>query len=416
MRRTLSAIVTALTLLICNSGSVRAQAPGIIGQCNDTARGQAFALRADLFMFQIGNPMNSGFAVRDPSGMMFLRMPASNPMYQAFFLGWNGQLIEINPNGAYPIGFCSLAPGVIPPNPNAFAYQPPAMSGGHFVTGAGGTQTPVPAAMAQAGSPFGRPLITSEQKVAQCVSQNSDQNAITNCVVRSMLGTRERRVYDCSRNNTDKTGFAICSVGALGGSNEQQAAQQLGKCYKEYGQDYNKYPLCMAEQNADPNTARLLSCVQKQAESGSVTWTGTAVCYGVGSLQLNPELQIAAECAATSGGQPYVFAGCAGGQLTARELTKCMNQGFGGSGCFGPNNEVVKGLRALGVNINDAFGPENTIVKTWNQGINDLQNGPGPNNDAIKFTQNVANDIAKGPGENNDIKKAVKKVLPFISF
>src|SRR4051812_16425031 len=91
-----------------------------VGRCVDQTRGQSFLVFPDLSMAQEGNPMNRGQAVRDPSGMTFMRIPAVNPTIQAFFVDWQGRVIEINPNGWFPIGFCQFTAQVIPPNPYNF--------------------------------------------------------------------------------------------------------------------------------------------------------------------------------------------------------------------------------------------------------------------------------------------------------
>jgi hypothetical protein len=231
-------------------------------------------------------------------------------------------------------------------------------------------------------------------------------------MLNAMLGQKERAAFQCSKQDGDRAELALCLVGATGGENEKRAAAQLSKCYEGHGENWDQYPLCMAEQNMDPNAARLLSCVRQQSEQGDVNFMGTAVCYGAVSLGLNPELQIAVQCAMTSGGEPITFAGCTGGQLTMRELNKCLQNSVGSHDCFGPNNEIVKGLAAVGVDIRQILGPNNTLVQAWNTGVNDLRNGPGPNNDAVRFMRNVSNDLTKGPGRNNDVVKAIDNVVP----
>lgn len=89
------------------------------------------------------------------------------------------------------------------------------------------------------------------------------------------------------------------------------------------------------------------------------------VCAAGGGL--TPEQQVLVQCAITSGGQPYVMAGCVGTQLTANEIQKCFDQGIGGRGCFGDNNT------------------------------------------AVIFIKNYWQDVTRGPGENNEYRKAVQR-------
>jgi hypothetical protein len=395
----------ALALTI---GGAQAQ---VIGQCDDQSRFQSFAIFPNLGVAQIGNPGNAGQAVRDPSGITFLRMPSVNPMFQGFFVDWSGQLVEINPSGMFPIGFCQFAPGVMPPNPFANIYQPPPMANWGVRTDGGAHQ--IPEAFADETQRYVRPLYATEQTAQQCLSASGgDEIAFGDCMLNRMLGENEREIYECAKESGDEAKFALCTMGAVGGTNERRAAAQLATCYDQAGTDWERYPLCMAQQNMDPNAARLLGCLRDQSEAGEVTFFGTAVCYGSQAIHLNPEQTIAVECAMTTGGQPMAFAGCTGGRLTQRELTKCIEKGVGGDGCFGPNNEIVKALRAVGIDMEQILGPGNPVVRTWNNAISDIQNGPGPNNEVTKAIATVSNDLANGPGRNNDIVQAIDNVVP----
>jgi len=107
------------------------------------------------------------------------------------------------------------------------------------------------------------------------------------------------------------------------------------------------------------------------------------------------------------------WAGCTGGQLTQRELTKCLTHGVGGNdGCFGPNNTIVQGLNQLGQFVQQQLGPNNDAVRHFNNAISDVTRGPGPNNDLVRAANTVANDLTKGPGRNNDIRRAVNRIFP----
>lgn len=385
-----------------------------VGQCVDQSRNQTFAFFENSLIVQIGNPSNQGFAMRDPSGLNFLRLPAAYPMVQAFFVNWQGQLIEINPNGFWPIGYCQFNQSVIPPNPWQYIYQPPQMADWGVRTSHGVQNLPVQ--FSNTDQRYVRPLLTTPYKAQSCLQQSGGESTeFGDCMLRQMMGQRENAVYDCSKNSASKEELALCVVGATGGANERRIAGQLSNCYDQYGTDWDRYSLCMAEQNMDADSAKLLNCVRQQSESGSVNAFGTALCYGAGKLQMNAEMQIAVQCAMTSGGEPIAFAGCAGGQLTARELRKCLDNGVGSHDCFGPNNEIVKGLNAVGINIRDAFGANNDIVRTWNTAVQDIRNGPGANNDLVRAANTIANDMTNGPGQNNDIVKAIDNVLPGFS-
>lgn len=403
-----------LAIALCTVFAAPAIAQLQVGQCVDQSRDQAFAFFDNSLIVQVGNPNNQGIAMRDPSGLNFLRLPAANPMLQAFFVNWQGQLIEINPNGFGPIGYCQFSQAVIPPNPWANIYQPPKMANWGVRTDQGVQHLPVQ--FSNTDQRYVQPLLTTPDKADICLNQSGGEStAFGDCMLRQMMGHRENAVYDCSKNSSSQEELALCIVGATGGNNEKRIAGQLSKCHAEYGNNWDQYSLCMAEQNMDGDSARLLNCVRQQSEKGSVNAFGTALCYGANKLQMNAEMQIAVQCAMSSGGEPLTFAGCAGGQLTARELQKCLDHGVGSHDCFGPNNEVVKGLNAIGIDIRNNFGPNNDLVKTWNNGVRDVQNGPGPNNELVKVANTIANDVTNGPGKNHDIVKAIDNVLPGFS-
>jgi hypothetical protein len=268
--------------------------------------------------------------------------------------------------GMTAIGNCQFAGGYLQQNPNANIYRPPVMMPNYGVATPDGVMQ-LPQQFVDTNRPFARPMITTPAQAETCYLQGSASSGgvntreFTQCMVNAMLGEKERAMYDCIRNGRTTQEQALCAVSVGGGPNEQRAAQSVAHCMQKFGTDYSRYPLCMAGQTFDGDTGKLVACVSQQGNN--VTLMGTAVCYGTQSMKLNPELQIVAQCAMSTGGEPMAFAGCAGGQLTARELQKCM-MGFGTKdGCFGPNNEVVKGMRQMGDVFAGQFGPNNDIVR-----------------------------------------------------
>jgi hypothetical protein len=81
-----------------------------MARCVDMARGGIpYIIMNNGYSYQENLPMNAGWAARDPSGQTFMRLPAQNPMTNAFFMGWQGQLIELNVWAPRPtvIGQCT---------------------------------------------------------------------------------------------------------------------------------------------------------------------------------------------------------------------------------------------------------------------------------------------------------------------
>lgn len=367
-----------------------------IGNCFNQAASETYTVFNNYWFQQVGRPSNQSQAVSDPSGFYFLEVKAAQPQYFRFYVGWDKSLVMVSEFETRNIGYCQFNTPFIPPQ-NRFQYQPPSYAA-WAVRDVDGLAR-VPSDFADLNTRYVKPLIASYENAQSCRSaSNGERKKFGECMLTKMLGKKELSLYNCSKKEKqDKNKLALCAISALGGENEQRAAQQIAACYSQHGDRWQQYPLCMAGQQLDENTAKLLSCVKEGATEGSVSILGTAACYGGDRLGLNPELQIALQCAVSTGGEPMAFAGCAGGQLTLRELNKCLESGIGGEGCFGPNNEIVKGLSAIGLEIEDLYGPGNRIVTLWNNGVNDLSNGPGPNNDGVRLITEAANLLANSP-------------------
>ncbi len=100
--------------------------------------------------------------------------------------------------------------------------------------------------------------------------------------------------------------------------------------------------------------------------------------------------------------------------IFSRELDKCLTNGVGGrNGCFGENNEIIKGLREIGVLLETDFGRNNDMVILWNSAIHDLTVGPGENHEAVKVIQNIGNELGRAP---DNIGKAIERAIPKIKI
>lgn len=389
--KTFLSIVCGLFGLFWSSA---ASAQVLIGQCNIAYYGQVYMLYSDGMFIQAGNPMNRAFAARDPSGMTAVMLPSSKPNLR-YFVNWNGQIVEIATGfGWRVVGACSIT---LPPPPPPPFFPPISQTFGVPVPGG---LAALPQTLVNPNNIFAPPMVATEAGAQTCLNQNGDagSRAFKECVLREMAGAREMAVYDCLEESGGNTAqAATCTIGALGGTKEREVAGQVEQCRQEYGEDYSQYPLCLAGKQFDGDIARLIGCLQQQSASGQTSVMGTAVCYGAAKLDLNPEAQIAVQCAVATGGEPEAFAGCAGGLLTKRELEKCQQNGVGGAdGCFGPNNDIIKQLSSGGLQIAAIYGPANPIVKKWNEAIAKLQQGA--RDEGRRMLKEAANTIAKAPG------------------
>jgi hypothetical protein len=401
----------ALFLLLALAGGTFAQQPAPLARCIDQVRGQSFIVLQNLYTFQEGFPANNGIAMRDPSGQTLLRLPAVSPMQQAFFLTWQNQLIELNlyTPGPVVIGGCQFfapAPQQQKVNLPNYAYT----QGQGVITQ--NALLPVPAPFYAQSAGISPPVNSNPQVAGQCLNQSgNDKSKFMDCMVPRMMSQQQVAAYNCMRNNsTDRVSLSTCIARQMMGPNEQRALDQATQCYRQHGNNFDKYPLCMANQNFDPKTAAAVNCVRQQAQQANASAWSVAGCVAGGVLNLNPELTVAMECAMSSGGEPMTFAGCTGGRLTVMELNKCFTIGVGGNGCFGDNNEIVKGLRAVGVDLGQIMGPNGFVIQNWNNAVSDFQKGPGPNNEVRKAINTVNNDLRNGMGKNNDVRRALTNI------
>jgi hypothetical protein len=407
--RTLVMFILALLM----SGGV-ANAQSYIGSCGVAPNfappfGIIFDFDSNLRMVQRNNPMNQGYAARDASGMTYLMLPSTNPN-RAYFVRWDGGLVEVVAGRGWQIvGSCSIAPP--PPPPVFFPVASP-----DFGVPVPGGLAALPAPIVNPSQPFGLPLVASEAEAIACGNDHPDPGAADfgRCVVRSMLGSRERAVYDCSREEAEDSALmSACVVGALGGSNERRIAANFADCYKQAGGNYQSFGLCMAGQQFDGDMGTLVQCLSHQPP-GDASVMGTAVCYGASKLNLNAEAQIVVQCAVATDGEPEAFAGCAGGELTAREIDKCRTKGIGGDGCFGPNNDLVKYMRAGGLHLAEIYGPLNPLVKSWNQGVDAII--AGSRDEGLRLLKSAADAAVSAGGDAAErAGRAVHSVMPRIT-
>lgn len=197
-------------------------------------------------------------------------------------------------------------------------------------------------------------------KIADCASKFADKREggeFLSCVGRGQITPDQARVFDCAINNQGS--YAAMGSCAIAGQLTPEQ-RRIYNCVLQNRGNYQNMGLCAATTTLTPQQSRLVSCVM--SNRGSYLQMG--VC-AVGN-QLTPEQQVFAQCAISTGGQPYAFAGCVGTHLTVNELEKCMEQGIGGSGCFGDNNTAVK------------------FVKNY---WKDVTQGPGPDNDGRRFVE-----------------------------
>jgi hypothetical protein len=190
-------------------------------------------------------------------------------------------------------------------------------------------------------------LSRTEKAVVNCAVSNSDINSFALCAASDTgvkMSDDQRILAKCAlQSKGDAGNFAGCAGSAFLGKNLSPDQQAVLNCAAKSGGDTSQFAACSASNLFGAHLSREQQVAVQCAAQSQGDPTGFATCAGANmfNLQLNPEQQIAVQCVVSTGGQPYAAAGCIASRLTARELTKCLTDGFGGRGCFGDNNDLV---------------------------------------------------------------------------
>jgi WD40 repeat protein len=189
---------------------------------------------------------------------------------------------------------------------------------------------------------------------------------IMTCLANGNAATRDAlAAVRCITSGNDASDLIVsCTEGLVKDPKSRQALA----CAARSNGDIASLAGCAAAPLLGGDGSRLLTCATQ-----SQSYTAFALCAA--GPKMNPEWTIAAQCAASSGGVPVTTAACTAGWLTLREFGKCFEKGFGGDGCFGPDNSIVKAV---------------------SNAIHDITKGPGPNNDIVKAIRAI--------GEKTEIK------------
>lgn len=212
-------------------------------------------------------------------------------------------------------------------------------------------------------------------KAGNCVSEVTQIAA--ECLAASFLPPKTEAAYQCLSRG-DRQVSALCLAGLAGGE-----AGRLASCASVDG-DKLAIASCVAGDKLPPKVREGLACIaqgdltiehagvcalqtelppQYAMAVGCVTQSygspmSAAACVAASSLHLTANQQLALQCLASSGGQPYAFAICFGGTLTMQELTKCKGKSVGQGDCFGPHNELQKFVHAL---TGKDIGPDSVV-------------------------------------------------------
>lgn len=285
-----------------------------------------------------------------------------------------------------PLPAPGFAPAVLPFNPSLNVALPATPAGG----------------LPQGGIGFAVPPMPNLAELQSCHAQSAGEQAFYRCMVGRALPAPYRITAACISNSAGNYGAALaCSTGDARFQQAYRRYQQVEGCFRQGNRNDAQIAACIAEPNLGQNERRYLQCIMSNSQQqGQVSWGPAAACAVAGDL--NAEWQIAVSCAVNSGGEPLVFAGCTGGQLMTREISKCWSGGIGTSnGCFGPNNEFRRWADQMNQYVQRTFGPNSVAAQVYGAWHNNVL-APGPNHEVVRFLNNGLRDIQNGPGPNNE--------------
>lgn len=219
-----------------------------------------------------------------------------------------------------------------------------------------------------------------QRAVATCMAAaHADPKVAAICAAQGGLRPEVTEAAACARarlERKDTAGAAACAAGLSGGQ-----PAKLARCVAEHPRDWKAATVCFYAGDGLPEgTGAVLECAGTSSDykafagcvvssgllSGAATGDGARLLKcaaqsggdGLGTVacmagdSLTAEQQIALQCALQSP-DPATFAVCTGGQLTVREFVKCRDRRFGDDECFGPNNEIRKLLKNVGIDIGE---------------------------------------------------------------
>ena len=174
--------------------------------------------------------------------------------------------------------------------------------------------------------------------VANCVAEygSNSRAGLVKCLAAGRLTNDESQILDCALDNR-RASFTTCAAGRRFSPDQRR----IFNCVTENRRSYLDMGVCAVGSRVSPEQRRIARCIMNN-RTGNYIQMGLCV---TGS-QMTYEQQVFVSCAIQNG-VSWAFVGCFGGQLTAHELEKCIDQGIGGDdGCFGNNDTAVRTARS----------------------------------------------------------------------
>ena len=212
-----------------------------------------------------------------------------------------------------------------------------------------------------------------QQAVLNCAVSSANASSFAACAVANpsiKMSDEQRIVAKCALgSNGEASNFLSCAGSTFAGRALGDNERAVIGCAANAQGDSSKFASCAANRLIGGNLSKeqqiALRCAVESR--GDVSTFGGCAAANMFNLQLNPEQQIAVQCVVSTGGQPYAAVGCIASRLTLRELTKCLSDGIGGSGCFGDSNDLVGRNGFVGRTLGQIAGGPNSVFNRPDQ-------------------------------------------------
>jgi hypothetical protein len=162
---------------------------------------------------------------------------------------------------------------------------------------------------------------------------------------------------------------------------------------------------CMAVAIMDPGQHAILACF-----GTALTPAGRASCADLGTT---PEEKVVAACLAAGVDDPTTLVSCAGGRLTARELSRCISMGDEPAECFGAGGMVAPALREIARDVDLLLGEDAGTMRPELEKIAASLEQGDANASMVRGTlKDLGNDLQRIAGGDERISNAFNAIAP----
>ena len=211
---------------------------------------------------------------------------------------------------------------------------------------------------------------------AQCIQNARNERDAAAC----LIPDAPRRCLRAAARGKLTTASAIESQCGEDLPKPARDALEIMSCQEKYGDDYKAVAACTIADD--------LPIGAKEAQFVACASSSTSIMHCIDIPGLNDEGKIILECAVEAGGNPKATLACSVGKLTERELSKCLEHGVGGEGCFGDGNFARQAFDEVHRTVESIFGSDNELFKAYDLVHHNVLS-PGSGHEAVRLFNTI---------------------------